>query len=132
MVWGDRMLQRVFEKRISAYYACFAITTLALGPSEAMAQESTTIELAGNHVEAAQLFFTQERYQDAAREFEAAYRIVPYAEFLYNMGVCYERAEAVEPEATQRRHMQTRREGCIVQVVASPALPPSVICHSTL
>ncbi len=84
------------------------------------AQEEAT-ERARIHLKAAIAYYDDGRYDDAAREMQAAYRLKPLPDLQYNLAQCYERlnklddaAEAYEqylagvPQATDRPAVQAR------------------------
>lgn len=52
---------------------------------------------AEKHFHEAQSLFEKERYQDAARSFEAAYAARALPPFLYNIGACYEKLAKEKP-----------------------------------
>jgi tetratricopeptide (TPR) repeat protein len=53
---------------------------------------SIDVELAKAHYRTGEIYYEHQRYPDAAREFEEAFRLSKRAEFLYNMGRSYDRA----------------------------------------
>jgi len=66
--------------------ACFALAGAALAGE---ADEKT--ERARTHLKAGVAYYDEGRYDDAAREMEAAYQLKPLADLQYNMAQCYER-----------------------------------------
>lgn len=86
----------------------------------AAAQDDKT-ERARIHLKAAIAYYDEARYEDAAREMEAAYQLKPLPDLQYNLAQCYERlgryndaASAYElylkgnPAAQDRRLVETR------------------------
>ena len=57
----------------------------------ATAQEDKTTERARIHLKAAIAYYDEARYEDAAREMEAAYSLKPLPDLQYNLAQCYER-----------------------------------------
>ncbi|MFT5353527.1 MAG: tetratricopeptide (TPR) repeat protein [Polyangiales bacterium] len=57
----------------------------------ASAQSASAIQEARTHMEEGQVLYVQGRNLEAASEFVAAYEAQPYAAFLYNAGIAYER-----------------------------------------
>ncbi|HKA86521.1 MAG TPA: PEGA domain-containing protein [Haliangiales bacterium] len=70
-------------------------------PRTARAQTDEAVEKAKEHFERGYDFFAQKRYQDAAAEFRTAYTFKPFAEFLFNEAVAYERMGR-KPDAISR------------------------------
>jgi tetratricopeptide (TPR) repeat protein len=62
------------------------------------AQEEKT-ERARAHLKAAIAYYDEARYEDAAREMEAAYQIKPLPDLQYNLAQCYERLGRYEDAA---------------------------------
>ncbi len=86
----------------------------------AAAQDEKT-ERARIHLKAAIAYYDEARYEDAAREMEAAYQLKPLPDLQYNLAQCYERlgryedaAKAYEtylkanPAASDRKLVETR------------------------
>ncbi len=53
-------------------------------------------ELARAHVKAAIAYYDEARYEDAAREMNAAYALKPLADLQYNLAQCYERLNRLD------------------------------------
>jgi tetratricopeptide (TPR) repeat protein len=70
---------------------------LLVGLSRAAAADEQT-DKARIHVKAAIDYYDQARYDDAAREMNAAYELKPLADLQYNLAQCYERLNRL-PEA---------------------------------
>jgi tetratricopeptide (TPR) repeat protein len=98
------------------------LTLLTLLARPAPAQEDKT-ERARIHLKAAIAYYDEARYDDAAREMEAAYQLKPLPDLQYNLAQCYERlgryedaAKAYEtylhasPTAPDRKLVNTRIE----------------------
>ncbi len=67
-----------------------ALASLALvGTARAEVDEKT--ERARTHLKAGVAYYDEGRYDDAAREMEAAYALKPLADLQYNLAQCYER-----------------------------------------
>jgi tetratricopeptide (TPR) repeat protein len=110
----------------------------------ALAQEDKT-ERARIHLKAAIAYYDEARYDDAAREMEAAYALKPLPDLQYNLAQCYERlgryedaAKAYEtylhasPSAPDRKLVNTRIENLrerakavAAGVAQGPAPPPA-------
>ncbi|MFK8001977.1 MAG: PEGA domain-containing protein [Polyangiales bacterium] len=69
---------------------CLAVALLCVAGT-ASAQSAGAIQEARTHMEEGQLLYVQGRNLEAAAEFVAAYDARPYAAFLYNAGIAYER-----------------------------------------
>ena len=67
----------------------------------ARAQTDEAVEKAKEHFERGYDFFAQKRYQDAAAEFHTAYTFKPFAEFVFNEAVAYEKMGKT-PDAISR------------------------------
>ena len=106
-----------------------------------LAQDDKT-ERARIHLKAAIAYYDEARYEDAAREMEAAYQLKPLPDLQYNLAQCYERlgrypdaATAYEtylranPGAPDRKLVETRianlRERAAATAAGSQAPPPS-------
>jgi tetratricopeptide (TPR) repeat protein len=95
---------------------------------------------ARSHVQAGIAFYDDGKYEEAAREMEAAYKLKPLADLQYNLAQCYERlgrlADAAEayrkylagkPEAEDRDNISARiasLEQRIAAARAGQAAPP--------
>ncbi len=66
----------------------------------ATAQEDKTTERARIHLKAAIAYYDEARYEDAAREMEAAYSLKPLPDLQYNLAQCYERLGRYNDAAT--------------------------------
>jgi tetratricopeptide (TPR) repeat protein len=64
---------------------------LGLAASTARAENDPNVERARSHVKAAIAYYDEARYEDAAREMDAAYRLKPLPDLQYNLAQCYER-----------------------------------------
>ncbi|MCU1281034.1 MAG: hypothetical protein JWM53_4580 [bacterium] len=114
---------------------------LLLGSARvALAQDDKT-ERARIHLKAAIAYYDEARYEDAAREMEAAYQLKPLPDLQYNLAQCYERlgrytdaATAYETylrastSAPDRKLVETRianlRERAASTAAGSQAPPP--------
>ncbi|HEY2748737.1 MAG TPA: tetratricopeptide repeat protein [Polyangia bacterium] len=65
----------------------------------ALAQDEKT-ERARIHLKAAIAYYDEARYEDAAREMEAAYQLKPLPDLQYNLAQCYERLGRYTDAAT--------------------------------
>jgi tetratricopeptide (TPR) repeat protein len=117
---------------------------LILGSARlAVAQDDKT-ERARIHLKAAIAYYDEARYEDAAREMEAAYQLKPLPDLQYNLAQCYERLGRYTDAATayetylhanaaapDRKLVETRisnlRERAAATAAGSqaPPLPPS-------
>jgi tetratricopeptide (TPR) repeat protein len=100
-------------------YFVFFWSGIAFASQELSKQEA--IARAKLHMERGQQFFVEKRYMEAGHEFLMAYNLQPYAAFLYNAGVSFERmgdfSKAAfyfkrylekEPNATDKEKVQKR------------------------
>lgn len=65
-----------------------AVTALLL--SAAHAQTASDVEIARAHYKTGEQYYQRDRFADAAREFEEAFRLSGRTELLYNIGKAYE------------------------------------------
>ena len=63
------------------------------GPSAPPPNTAPDVELAKAHFRTGEIYYQRQRFPDAAREFEEAYRLSGRAELLYNMGKSYDGAK---------------------------------------
>jgi PEGA domain len=63
----------------------------AVGTPAAQAPQQNPMEVAREHMERGQALYTAARYIESAEEFLRAYEAQPFAAFLYNAGVAYEK-----------------------------------------
>lgn len=61
-------------------------------PSAPLPNTPPDVELAKAHFRTGEIYYQRQRFPDAAREFEEAYRLSGRAELLYNMGKSYDGA----------------------------------------
>jgi hypothetical protein len=118
-----------------------ALVLLIGGAGRARAQDQKT-ERARIHLKAAIAYYDEARYEDAAREMEAAYALKPLPDLQYNLAQCYERlgryndaATAYDTylranaEAQDRKLVETRianlRERAAAVKAGSQVPPPS-------
>jgi len=107
---------------------------LAVGSS---ARADDTLTRAREHFDKAQQLYAGGKYTDAAAEFDAAYAERPFAQFLFNVGACYEKLQqydkAVEyysrylsddPAATDKESVQKRIEVLKKEAARLEAAPP--------
>jgi tetratricopeptide (TPR) repeat protein len=76
------------------------LASFLLFVASARAATDPRVEEARAHVKAAIAFYDDGRYEEAAREMEAAYAIKPLADLQYNLAQCYERLARL-PEAVE-------------------------------
>src|SRR5437868_4073465 len=67
------------------------ILALLLLTGVARAEQDPKTERARIHLKAAIAYYDEARYEDAAREMEAAYALKPLPDLQYNLAQCYER-----------------------------------------
>ena len=130
-------MQRVFACLVSIVVATTAYAAPPQTPEE-------RTELARVHVRAGIAYYDDGRYEDAAREMQAAYTLKPLADLQYNLAQCYERlnqlAEAADayekylagvPAAGDRQSVQARvhhlRERAQAQKDGKEAPPAQVV-----
>jgi tetratricopeptide (TPR) repeat protein len=118
------------------------VVALALAASfvivrEARAQTDEAVEKAKEHFERGYDFFAQKRYQDAAAEFRTAYTFKPFAEFLFNEAVAYEKQNKKQEAITRyeqyikeaaaakdKKKAQDRIDALRAKEGTTPAPPP--------
>jgi tetratricopeptide (TPR) repeat protein len=101
----------------------FALLVTAVVPDAAQASEEESIEIAKEFMELGQALYAAGKFEEAAEAFLNAYKTQPFAAFLFNTGVSYEKAEmwaeAVEnfqryldeePKASDRKDVEARIE----------------------
>jgi hypothetical protein len=77
--------------------------SLAQQPAPVSAER---LEKARKHMEEGQNLYAQKRYLEAAQAFQLAYTAQPFAAFLFNEAVCYEKANELERAlATFKRYL---------------------------
>jgi tetratricopeptide (TPR) repeat protein len=76
-----------------------ALVLLIGGAGRARAQDQKT-DRARIHLKAAIAYYDEARYEDAAREMEAAYALKPLPDLQYNLAQCYERLGRYNEAAT--------------------------------
>jgi tetratricopeptide (TPR) repeat protein len=82
----------------------FVALALVGGPVRARADAA--LDSARAHLFAGIAYYDEARYDDAAREMEAAYRLKPLPALLYNLAQCYERlGRAADAAETYRRYL---------------------------
>src|SRR3954451_3076762 len=64
---------------------------LILGSARVAVAQDDKTERARIHLKAAIAYYDEARYEDAAREMEAAYALKPLPDLQYNLAQCYER-----------------------------------------
>src|SRR4051794_39176772 len=68
-------------------------------------------ESARIHSQAGIAYYNEARYEEAAREMEAAYRLKPLAELQYNLAQCYERLGRTDDAvAAYQRYLDGKRD----------------------
>src|SRR5438445_7877422 len=67
-----------------------------VGVTRLAAAEDDRTEKARIHVKAAIDYYDQGRYEDSAREMNAAYQLKPLADLQYNLAQCYERLNRLD------------------------------------
>jgi tetratricopeptide (TPR) repeat protein len=117
---------------------------LLLGSARVATAQDDKTERARIHLKAAIAYYDEARYEDAAREMEAAYQLKPLPDLQYNLAQCYERlgrytdaATAyatylkANPAATDRKLVETRIANLRERAAATAAgsqvapLPPT-------
>ncbi len=100
-----------FLRRVLVRGLFFLVTSGAFSPPLALAQQPAPVsaerlEKARKHMEEGQNLYAQKRYIEAAQAFQLAYTAQPFAAFLFNEGVCYEKAGELERAlATFKRYL---------------------------
>jgi tetratricopeptide (TPR) repeat protein len=86
---------RGVRSRTAAAVVFSALVACLFGATSAVAQPrpegETEVERARFHFMAGRAYYDDARYDDAAREFEEAYRLTRHPDVLYNLGLTYER-----------------------------------------
>jgi tetratricopeptide (TPR) repeat protein len=117
------------------------VLLLTVGSARVAQAQDDKTERARIHLKAAIAYYDEARYEDAAREMEAAYQLKPLPDLQYNLAQCYERlgrytdaAKAYEtylganPTAPDRKLVETRianlRERAAATAAGSQAPPP--------
>jgi tetratricopeptide (TPR) repeat protein len=108
-------------KRVIFVIAALILT--AAPPATAQVSEEESIEIAREFMELGQALYAAGKFEEAAEAFMNAYKTQPFAAFLFNTGVSYEKAEmwkeAVEsfqryldeePEASDKEDVAARIE----------------------
>lgn len=110
-------------------------------PSPASMTRDERIARARHHFEAGRQYYGEGRFEDAAREFQEAYRLTEHPDVLYNLASCYDRLERREqaireyeryleekPDTPDRQRIEIRiRELHIVMdAIARAEQPPAV------
>src|SRR5215212_5092034 len=83
-------------RRSIAVVLAIVLSTIAVA---ARAQDDKT-ERARIHLKAGIAYYDEARYDDAAREMEAAYQLKPLPDLQYNLAQCYERLGRWDAAAT--------------------------------
>jgi tetratricopeptide (TPR) repeat protein len=116
------------------------VCLLILGSARVAEAQDDKTERARIHLKAAIAYYDEARYEDAAREMEAAYQLKPLPDLQYNLAQCYERlgrytdaATAYDtylranPAAADRKLVETRianlRERAAATAAGSQAPP---------
>jgi tetratricopeptide (TPR) repeat protein len=73
---------------------------LLLGSARVATAQDDKTERARIHLKAAIAYYDEARYEDAAREMEAAYQLKPLPDLQYNLAQCYERLGRYTDAAT--------------------------------
>lgn len=107
---------------------------LAIG---ATARADDTLTRAREHFDKAQELYAAAKYTDAAAEFDAAYAERPFAQFLFNIGACYEKLQQYDkavdyysrylsddPNATDKDAVQKRIAVLKKEAARLKATPP--------
>src|SRR5262249_15467120 len=127
------------------FFVCLCLLGSSARPARA---DDDKTERARIHLKAAIAYYDEARYEDAAREMEAAYALKPLPDLQYNLAQCYERlgrftdaAKAYEkylsanPAATDRKLVETRignlRERAAAGSQAAP-LPQEKVVFKTI
>jgi hypothetical protein len=78
----------------------FVVLLLVLLSARAVQAQDEKTERARIHLKAAIAYYDEARYEDAAREMEAAYALKPLPDLQYNLAQCYERLGRYDDAAT--------------------------------
>src|SRR3954466_5862034 len=118
------------------------VCLLIIGSARVATAQDQKTDRARIHLKAAIAYYDEARYEDAAREMEAAYALKPLPDLQYNLAQCYERlgrytdaASAYEvylqsnPGAVDRKLVETRvanlRERAAAVKAGSQVPPPA-------
>lgn len=77
--------------------ALFTLSSVAFAQPRSDAAARVSLDGAKRHMEQGQELFAQRKYADAAEAFASAYADEPYAAFLYNEAVCYQKLGRGQP-----------------------------------
>jgi tetratricopeptide (TPR) repeat protein len=76
------------------------VCLLIIGSARVATAQDDKTERARIHLKAAIAYYDEARYEDAAREMEAAYQLKPLPDLQYNLAQCYERLGRYNDAAT--------------------------------
>jgi len=106
-----------------ATFVVFALLLATAHPASAQVSEEESIEIAKEFMELGQALYAAGKFEEAAEAFLNAYKTQPFAAFLFNTGVSYEKAEMwaeaienfqryvdEEPGASDRTDVEARIE----------------------
>ncbi len=136
MIRAWRSLQCV---ALSLAFACVGSQPLwAQAPASEAPTADPELQAAKGEFEEAQKLFIREQFDGAAAKFVSAYEKKPYAAFLFNAAVAYERSQRWElaidyfqryvdkhPDAKDRRDVELRLQGLQRVLNATQAAPPA-------
>ncbi|MDB4964579.1 MAG: hypothetical protein JWN44_268 [Myxococcales bacterium] len=89
----------------------FLVLVLLVGTARSAEAQDQKTERARIHLKAAVAYYDEARYEDAAREMEAAYALKPLPDLQYNLAQCYERLGRYTDAATAYANYLKANEG---------------------
>ncbi|UJR86166.1 tetratricopeptide repeat protein [Sandaracinus amylolyticus] len=99
-----------------------AIVIAAMSSTRVSAQASGSDEQARIHFQAGTLYFEQERFEDAAREYEEAFALSPRPELLLNAATAWDRAARLEEAIAALERVMQQFPGTEAAQLAEPRL----------
>src|SRR5262245_53333490 len=122
---------------LSLRSAVLALAVVA-APATAFALD-VAMETARTHFDSAQDLFDKGDFTNAASEFEAAYAAKPFAAFLFNAAVCYEKLKQYDkavasvehylsddPKARDKKDVEKRIAALKAEIEREKSTPPPV------
>jgi hypothetical protein len=93
-------LRRLLARSLVISITCYPLLAPVALAQPAAQASAERLEKARKHMEEGQSLYAQKRYLDAAQAFQLAYTAQPFAAFLFNEAVCYEKAGELDRALT--------------------------------